>query len=699
MTPGDTSPRSARASLAVFIVAAVVALGFSLVGWTHNLLEGHEFRQAQTALTIRALARGEWSFAYPLPLFGPPWSAPMEFPWFEGAVAAILAVVRLPLEPTARAVSLVAWALTLPGIYRAAGFLGLRPARRWYVMAAAVLSPIYLYYSRTVMIESTALCAAVWFLCCFERAIATTARRWIIAAALVGAAAALAKITTLLVFLAPAAWLAVARALAATAPGARWSRRTVQLALIAGGVVAVAVGAGAAWTAFGDTVKSSNPLAAVLTSRGVASWMYGSLAQRLDPAVWRTLAGVIHGSIVNGWLFGAAVLIGVAIGGATRARVLGLLGCYLAGPLLLTNVYAIHDYYHYATGLFLIAATLVAWFGLCDRFGLGRPLEMAGVLVVLVTEGVTFSQSYFHFQRRPDLAPPELARLLAAATQPDDVILIYGYEWNPVIPYFADRRAVMVLREYLGDTAAQARVLAPIRGQVTAAVFHGDTIHNDPLLRWAHDTADLDYRPVLTRGDTRVYVVARRFAETLERLRAMPRTEFAVPVPADRASSGLKYLRHDRAAALAAGAADVFTPAPVEILTPWGLARTGVDGRIAFNAHAPTDIVCGLPPGARTVEVEFGIAPGAYAGPANVTDGVEFRIDWSPPGKDAVTLFSRWLTPARVAADRGRQSATVELPANATGSLLFRTLPGPANDLSFDWSYWQSARIRPGRTP
>jgi hypothetical protein len=699
MTPGATPPRPARVGLAVFLAAAAVALGLSFVGWNHNLLEGHEFRQAQTALTIRALARGEWSFAYPLPLFGPPWSAPMEFPWFEAAVAAILAVVRLPLEPTARAVSLLAWALTLPGIHRAAGFLGVGPSRRWYVVAAAVLSPIYLYYSRTVMIESTALCAAVWFLCCFERAIATGARRWLLAAALVGAAAALAKITTFLVFLAPAVWLAGARILDSGGPAARPRRGATRTIATAAGLCLTALAVGAGWTAFGDAVKSSNPLAAVLTSRGVAGWMYGSVAQRLDPAVWRTIGGVIHGAIVNGWLLGAAVLMSLVVGGPTRTRVLGLAGCYLAGPLLLTNVYAIHDYYHYATGLFLIAATLVGWFGLCDRFRLARLLEMAGVLAVLVTQGVAFSQSYFHFQRRPDLAPPELARLLAAATQPDDVILIYGYEWNPVVPYFADRRAVMVLREYLGDTAAQARVLAPIRGRVTAAVFHGDTIHNEPLLRWAHDTVELDYRPVLTRGDTRVYVVARRFVETMERLKAMPRTEFAVPVPAERAASGLKYLRHDRAAALAAGAADVFNPAPVEILTPWGLARTGIDGHTAFNAHAPTDIVCELPPDARTVEVEFGIAPGAYAGPSNVTDGVEFRIDWSPPGKDAVTLFSRWLTPARVATDRGRQSATVELPPRATGSLVFRTLPGPANDLSFDWSYWQSARIRAGHTP
>lgn len=695
MSPTAGSPTDRRTGVLVFAAAAAVALGLSLVGWHHNVLEAHEFRQAQTALTIRWLARDGWSLAYPLPLFGPPWSAPMEFPWYQGMVAAVRTLLHSPLEPTARAVSLLLWALTLPGIHRAAGFLGIESRRRWYLLAAVVLSPVYLYYSRAVMIESTALCAAVWFLCSFERALTSGRIRWVAVAATVGAIAALAKITTFAVFLVPAGWLAASRVLAARASGEPGHRRTFRTLLLAAVPIACSIGAGLAWSEYGDAVKSANPLAASLAAPGLSGWVFGSLSQRIDPGAWRMIGTVVHGNIVNGWVLGGALIAALGLGGASRIRALGLAGCYLAGPLLFTNVYVVHDYYHYAAGLFLLAATLLGWFAACDRLKLRGAAEIAGVIALLVTEGVTFSHSYFRLQQRPDLPPPELARLIGAATTPEDVVLMYGYEWNPVIPYFADRRAVMVRREHLGDLAAQGRVLGPIRDHVAAIVFHGDAMNHDPLVRWTYEAIDVDQRPVLVRGDTRVFFARRSFAEAIARLRITPREEFTLLAPPEREVDGLKYYRHLRTEALAVGAAEVFSPVPDEILTPWGLAGTTIGGRPAFNAHAPTDIVCTLPAGAAAIEVEYGIAPEAYADPAKATDGVEFRIEWLPPGRPAVTLFRRSLTPAGTAADRGPQTASIAVPPSAAGSVVFRTLPGPANNLSFDWGYWRRARVRP----
>jgi hypothetical protein len=38
----------------------------------------------------------------------------------------------------------------------------------------------------------------------------------------------------------------------------------------------------------------------------------------------------------------------------------------------------------------------------------------------------------------------ELARQIKGLTKPDDVLLILGFDWSPVIPYYCERRALMV---------------------------------------------------------------------------------------------------------------------------------------------------------------------------------------------------------------------------------------------------------------
>jgi hypothetical protein len=119
------------ACVGLFIFSVVLNLVFSSVGLRHSLLEVHDFRQVQTALTARCLQEEGWSLAYPTPLFGPPWSAPMEFPFYQVCVARFGALTGLPLEPAGRLVALGFLYLSLPAWFGLAGLLGLPPARRW----------------------------------------------------------------------------------------------------------------------------------------------------------------------------------------------------------------------------------------------------------------------------------------------------------------------------------------------------------------------------------------------------------------------------------------------------------------------------------------------------------------------------------------------------------------------------------------
>ena len=160
----------------VFVLCAIANLWYSSIGWRHNLRELHEFRQIQTALSARYIQREGWSLAYPTPLFGPPWSAPMEFPVYQWCVARVSTLTGIPLEQSGRLVSLGFLYLSLPAFFLLLRFLRVAPSRRFLFLGLLLVTPLYLYYSRAFLIESAALCSAAWFLFAYCRSLDTGRR-------------------------------------------------------------------------------------------------------------------------------------------------------------------------------------------------------------------------------------------------------------------------------------------------------------------------------------------------------------------------------------------------------------------------------------------------------------------------------------------------------------------------------------------
>jgi hypothetical protein len=73
---------------------------------------------------------------------------------------------------------------------------------------------------------------------------------------------------------------------------------------------------------------------------------------------------------------------------------------------------------------------------------------------------------------------------------------------------------------------------------------------------------------------------------------------------------------------------------------------------------------------------------------------VEFAVVMVDGGKHEQVLYSRLLNPATNVADREMQSLEITLPKPPPGGeILFRTLPGPKDDSSFDWAYWAAIEL------
>jgi hypothetical protein len=206
-------------------------------------------------------------------------------------------------------------------------------------------------------------------------------------------------------------------------------------------ILAVPVMAAVGWTRYTDAQKELNPLGQHLTSTALRVWNFGTLDQRLSAGVWGTIFdrfGLILGNIV----VGAAAVIALWL---ARRRWLEAAACFalvLAGPLFFINLYYVHEYYAFATGVFLIAAVGISLTALVET---GRRHIAYGVFIAfLVASLVRYSQHYYPKQAADHKAALPVCTAVQQMTAPDDVLVVGGCDWSPVIPFYSERRALMI---------------------------------------------------------------------------------------------------------------------------------------------------------------------------------------------------------------------------------------------------------------
>jgi len=314
VTESTRGPPPSRAWLFAFFGVAFVGACWLLTrSWHASILDRSEFRQLQTALAAYWAKRDGFRLDYEFPIFGPPWSVPFEFPIYQWIVVIAERLSGAGLEPAARGVSLAFFLATLPAVYGIAGQLGIPPTRRLLVVGAVLVGPTYLFYGRTFMIETTALCFAVGFLYSLVRAVRDDSAGWALVASVFSILAGLTKITTLAVFFPPAAlmaWQTWKHRWSERAAAPRALRRTTLLAtvpVITGVIFAMW------WVRHSDHVKDANPFAGYLTSSQLRSWVWGTGAERISGTFWSVLGRNVAGLILgNGTLVVLAVLAAIA---------------------------------------------------------------------------------------------------------------------------------------------------------------------------------------------------------------------------------------------------------------------------------------------------------------------------------------------------------------------------------------------------
>jgi len=457
------------------LLAAVALLAILARGFQPWITDQYAFRQTQTAIVAQYLHGVGDLFTGELPVFGSPWSVPFEFPLYQALVKSLSVATGLELNTCGRLVSVGFFLMALACLARLCRQFDVR--HPVLVCSLVALTPLYVFWSRSFMIETTAVAFMLWFATIQvdvyrDRELNVRRAAWLLVA---GVAAILVKVTTLLPVLA----LALAFQ-AFKAWRSRHARETVVPALLPlmaqGAVLAV----GAAWVKYSDLVKARNPLAEGLTSHSLQSWNWGTLHQRLDPHVWFVLlahtAGIFFPpEIVSATtsslavraaaflfpdeavvrygnslaLFAALTLAFVAAFGRCspqRKRLVGLcLGLFLLPYLCFINLHFVHTYYQCANAIFLCTALGLAFEGAIA--GAGRPgqawLWLGGYALglLLLADCALRTMDWYAAQPERDAA---LAAKVREASAPGKAVIITGQDWSSQTPYQSGHRALML---------------------------------------------------------------------------------------------------------------------------------------------------------------------------------------------------------------------------------------------------------------
>jgi 4-amino-4-deoxy-L-arabinose transferase-like glycosyltransferase len=424
-----------------------VAVLIRLPTLTLPLLERHAFRQTQTAYTARIFHTDGIDLLHPqLPVFGPPWQVPFEFPLYQ-AGAALFMDLGVDETVALRGLSLALFAVS-------AGLLWLLLAPRIGRLGAGVALVVFLFtplgmvWSRTSMIEYLAVAASLGFAVSGLTWRDRGGWRWWLLAAALGSIAMTVKITSAVFWIAPFALLGFARD--RDTSGERGSWRNEQAWVL----VAVPIVLGLLWTRHADAIKAASEATAWLTSSGLFEWNFGTLEQRLEPEAWAKALRPSLELTAMGLLPFAAVLTAWFAVRHGQWRFWAWVGIAYAAPLaVFFNLYVVHDYYSAA-----IAPAAAAIVG-CGVAALARVVRPGGgwkavaASALLTLGAVTFVGNVAtHWSYAAPIFgdPPistaqlDLGAQIAAETRPDQLVAIIAHDWDPALLFYAGRRGFMV---------------------------------------------------------------------------------------------------------------------------------------------------------------------------------------------------------------------------------------------------------------
>ncbi|TYT71196.1 glycosyltransferase family 39 protein [Microcystis aeruginosa] len=501
-TESDENKWTEKILLLIFAVCLIHSFWGISGGWNNPLIDVHAFRQTQTAISVFYLLKGSPWLAYETPVLGVPWSIPLEFPLYQGIVAILVKLLQTPIDQTGRFVSAFFFYLSLIPIYVILSYLQVARAFRWLFLSLFLASPLYLFWARTFMIESTALFFSLAYLACIAVYFRYKSPIIALLACLFGIAASLTKVTTMAGFLILACvWI-----------GANWfkkdSSRNLAKDLLIPVVVFIIIPFLIAkiWVNFTDAQKLLNPMAAdFITSKALRDWNFGTIAQKLSRSQWRNYLTRTLNDVFGGLIISVMALVILPIFTSKKLLSYGLSLLFILTVAIFTNLHFVHNYYPYANAIFLLGASGFTIMGLIEKQR--KIWQSVGwfFLALILLSQLQFYRAFWYPTKLHGNSYLEIASQVQTVTSPEGVLLIYGDYWSSLIPYYSQRRALMIHNQASEEESKNALYkLSRANYQVEAIVFCRKTRENREDKKYLNSLYNPNNKPVFSnkRCDT-----------------------------------------------------------------------------------------------------------------------------------------------------------------------------------------------------
>ena len=432
--------------MALFILVLVFSLSCMSKGWRGSLMEMYAFRQTQTAISVDYMLKGGDLLCYETPVLGPPWSIPMEFPFYHYLVFILVKMTGYPLDQAGRLISVFFFLSLLYPLYALVKTTVGNKTGGGVVLSLLCLSPQYLYWSRTFMIESAALAMSLWYLFFVTRYVDrnTNSKRRLLLLVMIlgfGIISSITKVTTFFVYYLFAFLCVFSMAMQSlrTIGLATYLKRNIPLLIVGFILPLVSI---FVWTNYTDFIKSMNPVGTKLMSANLNVWNFGTWQQKFSAATW---IAILFRSVTdlfgNVWVMMVFLLLPLCKKRTILAS-LFLLFMFLLPVFVFTNLYYVHSYYVYANGIILIAAIALIISEVETRGTTGKFLSLA-LFAVISIASIQFYISAYLPQQGTEFRYQQLKKNVDIFTKPDDILLYFGADWSSEMPYYVNRRASM----------------------------------------------------------------------------------------------------------------------------------------------------------------------------------------------------------------------------------------------------------------
>ena len=429
-------------------ITFIFFISFNIVALNDPILVQHGFRQTHNALVSYYFIQNGFSFAYEIPNWGEPWSVPHEFPIYQWIVAQFSTVFDMPLTFTGRLVSLIYGLLVAIPVFNILKILKINQEAIYICFILIFSAPVFIYWSGTFMIETSALFYSICFIYYAIKII--LGNRDSLSLILLGfflTLALLQKITTAF----PALVVVSIIFLIYLLKDKRFIKEykfTIKLAISFFIPCIIFL----AWFLFSDEVKKLNPTMNILTFENSINWYFGPLQLRISDSLW--LSNVFERNIIpsSGIFIGFISFLFFLIKNKnTKLKniILVSLAFFLVPFLIHTKVHNVHKYYQVANFIYwsIIYGVSIHFF-LREYLKVNTKKILLLIFILFISNYAFYLHKYF-FHIKSQIQEHNnrtllLGEYIQSTTDSDAPIIIFGYNGSSVLTFYSQRKALSV---------------------------------------------------------------------------------------------------------------------------------------------------------------------------------------------------------------------------------------------------------------